>query len=165
MLSPLDIHNREFKKSLRGYDEADVDAFLDQVIRDFETLYRENTSLKERISTAEEKVQSVQGMEESLKKALLVAQEAGDQLKMNARREGELIIREAELQGKKIIDEAMTRAQKIVSEHDQVRKDAVVCRARLKTILQAQMDLLESAEWKFPVSDDFKVGTYTDKKD
>jgi cell division initiation protein len=48
MLSPLDIHNREFKKSLRGYDEADVDAFLDQVIRDFETLYRENTSLKER---------------------------------------------------------------------------------------------------------------------
>jgi len=38
MLSPLDIHNREFKKSLRGYDEADVDAFLDQVIRDFEAL-------------------------------------------------------------------------------------------------------------------------------
>jgi len=164
MLSPLDIHNREFKKSLRGYDEADVDAFLDEIIRDFEALYRENTAVKEKINMAEDKIKSVQAMEESLKRALLVAQEAGDQLKMNARREGELIIREAELQSRKIIDEAMVRAQKIVSEHDQVRKDAVVCRARLKTILQAQMDLLESAEWKFPVNDDFKVGNYTEKK-
>lgn len=164
MLSPLDIHNREFKKSLRGYDEADVDAFLDEIIRDFEALYRENTALKERINTSEDKVKSVQGLEESLKKALLVAQEAGDQLKMNARREGELIIREADVQSRKIIDEAMVRAQRIVSEHDQVRKDAVVCRARLKTILQAQMDLLESAEWKFPVGDEFKVGNFGDKK-
>ncbi|MPM52274.1 Septum site-determining protein DivIVA [bioreactor metagenome] len=164
MLSPLDIHNKEFKKSLRGYDEADVDAFLDEIIRDFEALYRENTSLKEKLNLSEERIQSVMGMEESLKKALLVAQEAGDQLKMNARREGELIIREADVQSRKIIDEAMSRAQKIVAEHDQVRKDAVVCRARLKTILQAQMDLLESAEWKFPVGDEFKVGNYGENK-
>ena len=27
MLTPLDIHNREFKKSLRGYDVDEVDEF------------------------------------------------------------------------------------------------------------------------------------------
>ena len=156
MLSPMDMQNKEFKKAIRGYDESDVDAFLDDVIQNFENLYRENTTLKERLSEKSERVDSFQGMEETLKKAIVVAQEAGDSLKMNARREGELIVREAEINAKKIIDEAMNRAQKLISEHDAVRKDAVVCRARLKTVLQAQLELLESAEWQFPMNDEIK---------
>lgn len=156
MLSPMDMQNKEFKKAIRGYDESDVDAFLDDVIQNFENLYRENTALKEKLSEKSERVDSFQGMEETLKKAIVVAQEAGDSLKMNARREGELIVREAEINAKKIIDEAMNRAQKLISEHDSVRKDAVVCRARLKTVLQAQLELLESAEWQFPMNDEIK---------
>lgn len=163
MLTPLDIHNKEFKKSLRGYDETEVDAFLDEVIKDFETLYRENTVLKDKLQMSEDQAESVSGLEETLRKTLVVAQESADTLKMNARREGELIIREAEVKAKQIIDEAMVRAQKIVAEHDQVRKDAVVCRARLKTILQAQLDLLESAEWKFTVDDNLRVGKFDTK--
>ncbi|HZW49419.1 MAG TPA: DivIVA domain-containing protein [Bacillota bacterium] len=156
MLSPMDIHNKEFKKAIRGYDESDVDTFLDEVIENFESLYRENTALKEKLSESSEQVDSFRGMEETLKKSIVVAQEAGDSLKMNARREAELIVREAEINAKKIIDEAMNRAQKLITEHDAVRKDAVVCRARLKTVLQAQLELLESAEWQFPMNDEIK---------
>jgi len=47
MLTPLDIHNKEFKRSFRGYNEEDVDEFLDRVIKDYELLYRENIELKE----------------------------------------------------------------------------------------------------------------------
>ncbi|NLN83689.1 MAG: DivIVA domain-containing protein [Firmicutes bacterium] len=157
MLTPLDIHNKEFKKALRGYDEVEVDAFLDEVIKDFEALYRENTALKEKVQSSVDRADTVVGMEETLKKTLVVAQESADTLKMNARREGELIIREAEVKAQQIIDEAMQRAQKIVAEHDAVRKDAAVCRARLKTILQAQLDLLESSEWKFPSEESVNV--------
>lgn len=28
MLKPMDIHNKEFKKSMRGYDAEEVDEFL-----------------------------------------------------------------------------------------------------------------------------------------
>ena len=157
MLTPLDIHNKEFKKALRGYDEVEVDAFLDEVIKDFEALYRENTALKEKVQSSVDRADTVVGMEETLKKTLVVAQESADTLKMNARREGELIIRETEVKAQQIIDEAMQRAQKIVAEHDAVRKDAAVCRARLKTILQAQLDLLESSEWKFPSEESVNV--------
>ncbi|MDW7671608.1 MAG: DivIVA domain-containing protein, partial [Bacillota bacterium] len=38
MITPLDIQNKEFKKSVRGYNEAEVDAFLDQVMADYEQL-------------------------------------------------------------------------------------------------------------------------------
>ena len=38
-LTPLDIHNKEFSKGFRGYDEDEVNEFLDQVIKDYELSY------------------------------------------------------------------------------------------------------------------------------
>lgn len=40
-LTPLDIHNKEFTRKIRGYDEDEVNEFLDQVIKDYETVIRE----------------------------------------------------------------------------------------------------------------------------
>lgn len=45
-LTPLDIHNKEFSKGFRGYDEDEVNEFLDQIIKDYEILIREKKSLK-----------------------------------------------------------------------------------------------------------------------
>ena len=41
MLTPVDIHNKEFGRSFRGYNEDEIDDFLDQVVNDYEKLYRE----------------------------------------------------------------------------------------------------------------------------
>ncbi|MCL5046489.1 MAG: DivIVA domain-containing protein, partial [Actinobacteria bacterium] len=56
-LTPLDIHNKEFKKVFRGYSEEEVDEFLDEVTRDFESLIKENSSLKDELAEALKKVQ------------------------------------------------------------------------------------------------------------
>ena len=45
----MDIHNKEFKRSFRGYNEDEIDEFLDQVVNDYEKLYRENDKLKEEV--------------------------------------------------------------------------------------------------------------------
>ena len=44
--TPLDIHNKEFGRRLRGYDEDEVNEFLDQVIKDYEALIRENKEMQ-----------------------------------------------------------------------------------------------------------------------
>ena len=49
MITPMDIENKEFKKGFRGYNEEEVDEFLDIVKEDFENLYRENLDLKEKL--------------------------------------------------------------------------------------------------------------------
>ena len=71
MLTPIDIENKDFKKSLRGYKEDDVDEFLDIVKEDFETLYRENLDLKEKIKLYQEQVSRYKSIEETLNKTLL----------------------------------------------------------------------------------------------
>ncbi len=47
-LTPLDIHNKEFSRGFRGYDEDEVNEFLDQVIKDYEMVLREKNSLKKK---------------------------------------------------------------------------------------------------------------------
>lgn len=53
-LTPLDIFNKDFKYSLRGYDVDEVNEFLDLVIKNFEYLIEENRELKEQLKTFRE---------------------------------------------------------------------------------------------------------------
>jgi cell division initiation protein len=48
-LTPYDIHNKEFKRSFRGYDVDEVNDFLDQIIKDFELLTREKLELEQQV--------------------------------------------------------------------------------------------------------------------
>ncbi|MFN2518776.1 MAG: DivIVA domain-containing protein, partial [Jatrophihabitantaceae bacterium] len=51
-LTPADVHNVAFKKppiGKRGYDEDEVDAFLDEVEREFARLIEENNDLKSQV--------------------------------------------------------------------------------------------------------------------
>jgi DivIVA domain-containing protein len=48
-LTPMEIFNKDFKQSLRGYDIEEVNKFLDQVIASYEDVLQENEYLKEEI--------------------------------------------------------------------------------------------------------------------
>ena len=48
-LTPIDIHNQEFSKVFRGYDEDEVNEFLDQIIKDYEILLREKKELEDKL--------------------------------------------------------------------------------------------------------------------
>ena len=77
MLTPLDIHNKEFKRSFRGYNEDEIDDFLDQVVNDYEKLFRENDNLKEELSRMKKDNAQYQKLENNLKETLLIAQNCG----------------------------------------------------------------------------------------
>jgi DivIVA domain-containing protein len=46
-LTPKDILQKEFKPKMRGYDPADVDTYLDSVIKDYETFSKNIQQLKD----------------------------------------------------------------------------------------------------------------------
>ncbi|OFA10105.1 cell cycle protein GpsB [Lentilactobacillus sunkii] len=45
--TPKDILQKEFKQKMRGYDPNDVDSFLDNIIKDYETFNKELQSLSD----------------------------------------------------------------------------------------------------------------------
>lgn len=146
-LTPLDIHNKEFTRRLRGYDEDEVNEFLDQVIKDFEALIRENKQLKEQLATNEDKIDHFSNIEETLSKTLILAQETGEEVKHNSKKEAQLIVKEAEKNADRIINEALAKSRKIAIEVEELKKQASIYRVRFRSLLEAQLELLKDEDW------------------
>lgn len=146
-LTPLDIHNKEFTKGFRGYDEDEVNEFLDQVIKDYEMIIREKKELEQKVQELTEKLSHFTNIEETLNKSILVAQEAAEDVKRNAQKEAKLIIKEAEKNADRIINEALAKSRKIAMEIEELKKQSKVFRTRFQMLIEAQLDLLKNDDW------------------
>ncbi|UJF35150.1 DivIVA domain-containing protein [Paenibacillus hexagrammi] len=146
-LTPLDIHNKEFSRSFRGYDEDSVNEFLDQVIKDYEALIRENKDLQNQTIALQERLDHFANIEETLSKTIIVAQEAADEVKNNAKKEAQLILKEAEKNADRIINESLGRSRKVALEIEELKKQASIYRTRFRTLLEAQLELLNTEGW------------------
>lgn len=122
-ISPLDIRQQQFTvKMFRGFDSHEVDAFLDDVAEDYETVLKENALLKEQLATLEERSRGLSERERALQDTLVTTQRLGDEMKAAARREAELHMREAELRGEKLLEEVRSEEAKIKSEIQALRR-------------------------------------------
>ncbi|WP_010172301.1 DivIVA domain-containing protein [Bacillus coahuilensis] len=146
-LTPLDIHNKEFSRGFRGYDEDEVNEFLDQIIKDYELLIREKKELEERLLSTDEKLSHFSNIEQTLNKSIIVAQEAAEEVKSNAQKEAKLIVREAEKNADRIVNESLAKARKIALEVEELKKQAKVFRTRFKMLIEAQLDMLKNDDW------------------
>ncbi|MCR6107151.1 DivIVA domain-containing protein [Salipaludibacillus agaradhaerens] len=146
-LTPLDIHNKEFARGFRGYDEDEVNEFLDQMIKDYEMVIREKKELYDRVQELEEKLEHFSNIEMTLNKSILVAQETAEDVKRNADKEAKLIIKESEKNADRIINEALTKSRKVALEIEELKKQASVYRMRFKMLLEAQLEMLGNEDW------------------
>jgi cell division initiation protein len=142
-LTPLDIHNREFHRGFRGYREEEVDEFLDEVVREFESLVRDNAGLKGRIDDLQARLGEYQSVESTLRETLVVAQQAAEDVKANARKEAELVIREAENEAERRIQAAKDETRRLGAEADELQKRLYVLRSRLRGMITTHLELLD----------------------
>lgn len=146
-LTSLDIHNQEFTHSFRGYSVEEVNEFLDRVAKDFEQILRENLELKDQANQLSEKMKGYQKLEATMHNAIVIAQEAAEEVKQNAKREADLIRREADREAQKIIEDSRYRSSRILTEHDEMFKQAQVFKMRFRSFLESQIAALEMEDW------------------
>lgn len=147
-LTPLDIHNKEFTRGFRGYDEDEVNDFLDVVIKEFEKLNRDKKTLEDKVYELEEKLGHFSNIEETLNRSILVAQETADEVKSNANKEAKLIIKEAEKNADRIVNDALSKSRHVSMEVEELKKQAKVFRTRLKMLVEAQLDIIDTNDWE-----------------
>ena len=80
-LTALDIKDKTFKLKFRGYDEEEVNEFLDIVVEDYENLVRRNHEQENRIKDLEDKLAYFDEMKESLSQSVILAQETAEKVK------------------------------------------------------------------------------------
>lgn len=133
MITPLDIQNKKFKKSFRGFNPTEVNFFLQEMIEDYETMYKENITHKEKINLLSEQLNQFKTLEETLKSTLLVAQKSADELTLNARNKAEIIINNAEDKGNKIVDKRIKDVKHIENEYEFLKKELFIFKTRFSS--------------------------------
>lgn len=142
MLTPLDIQNKEFKKALRGYKEDEVDEFLDEIMLNYEKMFKENSELKEKVQIAQQQVEQYKNLEETLKNTLVIAQNTAEEVKSNASKKYQLIIEEAELKSREIIENAKKDVENVEREYEDIKRQMEIFKTRYKTLLKSQLETL-----------------------
>lgn len=131
-LTPLDIRHKQFKRGMRGYGDAEVDEFLDQVAEEFERVFKENIDLAERLETLQEQIGHYRTIEETLQKTLISAQQSAEEMKASAQKEAQLILRDAELRARDLVSDAERKARDTLNDaytsKQTVEKETVVLR-------------------------------------
>ncbi len=141
-LTPLDIHNKEFRKTFRGYDEEDVDEFLNRVVKEYEKLFKENLDLKEVLAEKDSNIGRYKDLEETLQKTLVLAQQTAEDIRQGAAREAEVIIKEAQLKAEQIVAAAEEKARNLLKEYEDIQKQVQVFKVKFRSFLQSQLDLV-----------------------
>lgn len=143
MLTPQDIDSKIFKRAMRGYAVDEVETFLQEVSEDYARLYRENLAAKERIEMLSDAVRQYKAMEETLQNALSVAKRSGDDVKQNAYDRAEVIVRDAQIRAEKMIENANGEVEKIRYQYEQMKHSVEVFRAKVVSLLHAQLDIIK----------------------
>jgi cell division initiation protein len=145
-LTPLDIHHKEFRRAIRGYNEEDVDIFLDEVAEEFERLFKENIDLKEQIERTNKKIQQYEGIEDTLQKTLLTAQKSAEEVKARAVKEAELIIKDAEAKARETLQGILKEREQVQDSFNQLKKAEIDFRSKFRSVLESFLTMVDEIE-------------------
>ena len=141
-LTPLDIKKQEFKKSMRGYDAIEVDAFLEMVADEFESLNQEKNNLADEVLVLKTQLQDYQEVEKTLKETLMHAQESITESRETSRREANMTVREAEVEAEKILEHAKLKLAEMKNELVLIKAQKDSFARRLRHLLESQIELI-----------------------
>ena len=138
-LTPLEIKQQQFEKSLRGYDVSDVQAFLTLVSNEFEYLITKNKELEDDIEKLNERVKHYERVEEALHETLQTAKESMEQKKSTANVEAKATIEKAQMEAEGIVKEANF-------ERQQIRQSILILLDRREEIISGIQAYLQNAQ-------------------
>jgi len=146
----------KFNRTLRGYDPEEVNSFLDQIINrveqmviDIDNKDEEIKNLKAQLdetSKLREKLEQYERMEDTLNRAIMMAQKTSDQLKIAAHRESEILLDDAKKNANRIVNEALMRAEKIENDSMTLKRNVNIFKRRLKDIVESQLEVIEEID-------------------
>ena len=150
LLTPMEIHNHQFKKSFRGYSENEVDDFLDRIVADFEKLQRDNERLKNQVEALNREIEQYRKLEKNLNETLMVAQRTADEvisaakknadnIKENTALECQNIRNQTQHEAQQLLDGATIKRDEMLTEYARLVREKHEFMLKLRTMLESEL--------------------------
>lgn len=145
MLTPLDIEKKEFSSSFRGYSKKEVDEFLGVVLEEYETLYKECISLRDKVGAMTDAVQRYRSMEDTIQNALVVAQNTSEDMRRSATEKAAAIVAEAKAQAAAMVAEANVEVVAVQNKTEALKAELEAYKGKALALLSAQAEMIKNA--------------------
>ncbi len=142
-ITPIDVQHKTFKRALQGYDRAEVDQFLDEIIEAMEDGTTQRAALEAEIADLKERISHFKAMEESLNNTLVLAQRTADEVKATAHKESDLIREQARIAAEREIANYNEAIAEVRREHQRAVEEAEKTRSELRSLLMTHLALLD----------------------
>lgn len=117
VLTPQEVQDKKFAKAVfGGYDMGEVDEFLDQIVADYEQLYKENAILKGKLKTLAEKVEEYRSVDEQMRQTLARAKRESDEQIESAKQQSAEMRTAADEYSRTVRADADEYSEKLLSE-------------------------------------------------
>lgn len=146
MLTPLDIENKRFTKTIKGYNVDEVDDFLDQVTLEYEKLYKENAEYKNKFEGQNKELEHYKTVEHTLQNTLLMAQSTAEDIKTMAQKQADQIIDEAKAEAQRMVEEVNKDEIEVRRKTEELKKQFEVYKAKMEALLISQLELLQNKD-------------------
>ena len=130
---------KKFDTSFRGYDKKQVNSFVGDVADKYESMLNNLKSRDQQIQELQNKLEYYKKMEETLNRAIFVAEDTSNQIKKYAKEESTNIINEAKRNASRIINEALLKSSKIEQESQTLKHRVTIMKSRLRQTLEEEI--------------------------
>lgn len=137
---------KKFSKSFNGYNVNEVNQFVDDVINRVEDMINKMKTKDLEIDRLNKELEHYKKMDETLNRAVLVAEESSIRYKENSIAESDLIITEAKRNANRIINDALLRSERIEEESQRLRRNIVTYKRRIKDLMKQQEDIIDDLD-------------------
>ena len=136
----------KFNYEANGYNRAEVNKFVTDVIKETEGIIKKCKDQKKEIADLKEKLSHYEDLENTLKQSLINAEKTADNVKRLAREEADIIVSDAKHNASRIVGESLLKARKIEQEADTLERNVKIFKRKLKIIVEQQMAVVEEIE-------------------
>ncbi len=135
---------RKFNTSLNGYNKLEVNNFVNEVTSEYESMLAKLKQQDQEIENLKKELVKYQNMENTLNRALVVAEDASNQIKRVARDEAKGVIEDAKRNASRIVNDALLKADKIEQDAETLKRRVVIFKRRLKSVVDEQIEFIDS---------------------
>jgi len=136
----------KFNTKFLGYDQREVNNFVDNVIKEVSGIKESLIKKDQEILELKQTIEHYRSLETTLNQALIAASETSDQMKRMAMDEARIIIEDARKNASKVMNEAYLRVARVDQERERLRQSIISLKLKLKTALEAQLDMVNDLE-------------------
>ena len=135
---------RKFSTSSFGYNKIEVNNFVNEVTTEYESMLNKLKRQDIEIANLKSELEKYKNMENTLNKAIMVAEDASNQIKRIARDEAKGVMDDAKRNASRIINDALLQASKIEQDAETLKRRVGVFKRRLRSVVDEEIEFIDS---------------------